>query len=472
VTRGGDTVPTVDIQIEFDAKRLDPATVQARSESVEVPGPGAAGRLEVVEWLDSAKVRDADAALVLCTADGTALADVRDGLPASDLPWTAFLTWPGFADEPSSLVFGEHAPGEAGAMVTRALAALRDYLSARADETGERLLRVWRDEGSYPYDGQPGGLVARTERDLFDGVALAASPVLVRSDVQGRKFSLRLIREALENNPTGLGQILHDVLGLSDTQIDDLSHLLKRTSLSNMITSATTVAGRLQILRGVETLLFDPTSRRELSEREQLHPLLAAEAWIFGDEYSLTVSEAGLTGVLERHLTLLGRTDELDGVQPVTGADGRRRRVDLMLTRTIDSGTGRHDHLVVEIKRPSVVASNLELAQIQGYAHAVATDQQFAAANVGWDFVLVVNKIDESVKSLLTTDGMATAPRLGHTPVRVRVLEWSQVIGQARQRLEYVRRGLELDVTEHDGLDRLRRDHPDRLPRHLRTTGP
>jgi len=328
-----------DVRVELASTPLDPRTTQTRVDELAVDDPsgGPPAILRVVEWIDKPRVRDAEQVLVLCDGRGHALADHVDDLPASDLRWTAYLSWSGFDGEGPSLVLGENAPGAAGPMVAAGLAALREHLRARADETGSRLLQSWRDEGSYPYDAEPADAVARAERDLFDDVAVAAAPVLVRADARGRRFSLRLVREALESNPTSLGRILRDVLDLTDDQIEDLGALLERTSLAKVITSATTVAARLDTLTGLETLLFDPESRRELLEREQLQPILADEAWIFGDEYTLTVSESGLTGVLERHIAVLGRDDDVPAVTPVTSADGKRRRVDLMLTRTIDS---------------------------------------------------------------------------------------------------------------------------------------
>jgi hypothetical protein len=79
-----------------------------------------------------------------------------------------------------------------------------------------------------------------------------------------------------------------------------------------------------------------PENKKVLLERAQLHRMLAEEAWIFGDEYTLSVDDESLTSVLHKHIKELGR-DELapDVTEEVLRADGSRGIVDLMLSQVI-----------------------------------------------------------------------------------------------------------------------------------------
>ncbi|MCW2667739.1 MAG: hypothetical protein JWN57_2701 [Frankiales bacterium] len=457
-----------DARVEYRGTAVDPGLVQIRTDDPPVDAaadPQAV--LQVVEWATAAKPRDAGQGLFLCAPDGRALHEVTDGLPWSDLPWTAYLRSAVFEGNAATLTFEHGAPEPVPAVLTAGLAALAAHLAGRADTDGARLLASWRDEGTYPYGRPPRNQVERAERGLFDEVALAASPVLRSTDKGGRGLSLRLLREAVEAAPSRLGRVLAQVVGLPENSLRDLNRLLDRTSLSAVVASASLAANRLDSLRGLETLLFDPGSRKQLLEREQLHRFLEDEAWVFGDEYAMTGSEIGLTEALRRHLKALGR-DELLGTKatPVTTADGRSRRLDLMLTRTVAAGVGRLDHLVVEIKRPSLTLSASEVTQIEQYAHAVSHDEQFAGRDVRWDFVLVGNDMDDFVRDSVDSDGVR--PRVsGKGAYRVRVLTWSQILASCRQRLEFVRSSLELQSGVADGLDYLRREHPDRLPQAL-----
>lgn len=461
-----------DARVEFRGAVVDPATVQTRVDDLTVDAtvaPGAA--LRVVEWDTGARPKEAGQGLFLCAPDGRALHEVTEGLPWSDLPWTAYLRSPVFEEHAGVLVFERGAPDPVPAVIDAGVDVLAAHLAGRADTDGARLLASWRDEGTYPYGRPPGNQVERAERAVFDEVALAASPVLRGTDKGGRSLSLRLLREAVEATPSRLGRVLAEVFGLDEDSLAGLNRLLERTSLGAVIASTSLAANRLDSLRGLETMLFDPLSRRQLLEREQLHRFLEDEAWVFGDQYAMTGSEIGLTEVLRRHLKALGR-DELLGTRasPVKTADGRSRRLDLMLTRTASAGLGRLDHLVVEIKRPDLVLSGAEVNQIEQYAHAVSHDEQFAGREVRWDFVLVGNRMDSFVLDGVDSDGVR--PRVpGKGAYRVRVLTWSRILEDCRQRLEFVRSSLELESGVADGLDYLRRVHPDRLPQALVSGG-
>ena len=60
-----------------------------------------------------------------------------------------------------------------------------------------------------------------------------------------------------------------------------------------------------------------------------------------------------------------------------------------MLARAVPQGHQRHEHLVVELKAPSVVIGDNELTQIKNYAKAVVRNPQFERLDVRWDFVVV-----------------------------------------------------------------------------------
>lgn len=457
-----------DAHVEYRGNAVDPAMVQIRADDPPVAAPADPDVvLHVIEWDTAAKPKDAGQGLFLCAPDGRALHEVTDGLPWSDLPWTAYLRSAVFEDNVGTLTFEYGAPETVSAVLTAGVDALAMHLGGRSDTDGARLLATWRDEGTYPYGRPPRNQVERAERGLFDEVALAASPVLRSTDKGGRGLSLRLLREAVEAAPSRLGRVLAEVVGLPEDSLADLNRLLDRTSLGAVVASASLAANRLDTLAGLHTLLFDPGSRKQLLEREQLHRFLEEEAWVFGDEYAMTGSEIGLTEALRRHLKALGR-DELLGTKatPVTTADGKARRLDLMLTRTVAAGVGRLDHLVVEIKRPSLVLSATEVSQIEQYAHAVSNDEQFAGRDVRWDFVLVGNDMDDFVRHSVDSDGVR--PRVtGKGAYRVRVLTWSQILASCRQRLEFVRGSLELQSNVADGLDYLQREHAGRLPQAL-----
>ncbi len=127
-------------------------------------------------------------------------------------------------------------------------------------------------------------------------------------------------------------------------------------------------------------MLFDPEIAPEVLETQQLHRILAEHTWLFGEVYALMADDEGLTTVLRRHLAVLGRQQLVD--TPVVLENGKAARVDLLLGRVMLDAHGHREHVVIELKRPTTVATKAEYDQIIGYADAVASDARFAGDEV------------------------------------------------------------------------------------------
>jgi hypothetical protein len=183
-----------------------------------------------------------------------------------------------------------------------------------------------------------------------------------------------MLRQALESGPAELEVILSEVLSLSEKKRQEFAELLKETSLSAMITASKMVSERLKTLSGLEKLLYDLDEKKQFKERTQLHRLLAANSWIFGEEHNLLVDDQSLTEALRQHLKTNGDSTVVD--RAVTLADGGRGILDLMFGQKVATAHAEElEYLVVELKRPSVIVGSEEITQIEKYAQAVADDR-------------------------------------------------------------------------------------------------
>ena len=68
--------------------------------------------------------------------------------------------------------------------------------------------------------------------------------------------------------------------------------------------------------------MFDSEFKDAVRERTQLHRIVAENAWMFGEQYHLSVDDQSLTEVLKKHVAATGREVEID--EPVKRADGSR----------------------------------------------------------------------------------------------------------------------------------------------------
>ena len=210
------------------------------------------------------------------------------------------------------------------------------------------------------------------------------------------------------------------------------------TTLSNVISAAHLVTNRLEFLQGLRHLVFEADLKKLTKERSQLHRLIAPNAWLFGEQYHLAVDDQNLTAVLKKHKQLLG--DELEIDDPVKRLDGTDGIIDLMFSRSImQPGVAAREHLIVELKRPSVKIGTKEADQIESYATAIAEDEQFKSTNTRWVMWVVSTGIDQSIvrRSSQKNRPVGILYQPDDVPITVWVKTWAQVIEEAASRMRF-----------------------------------
>ena len=459
--------PTV--EVVYDGGRIDPTDNIEHDETFDLTwqhgGAAYDARLRIIEWRTAA-----ERAVHLCDADGVPVDELPDA-PASDFRYSAYVLWESMSQHRNEAALAEFAPDSAvGALVTAVRARLGDYFEERRAQKRREIVEGWKQQGTYPYEGEPQTEEEQVERAAFDVVATSIDRHVPAAKKQ-QKLTLGLLRESLQQRPSDVGQLLDQFLGLPGEEREQLDRLLKRTSLSRIIKASTSVTNRLEFLRALELMVFDPDASGMVGEREHLHRILENELWVFGEQYNLMVSERGLTEVLRRHLRLLGAESAVDA--PVKRLDGTSGRLDLLLSAAATEHD-RNRHLVVELKAPKVKATGTELAQIKSYAKAVVADPRFASSSTVWDFWLVTSEMDGDVRQEITQAGrpygLAFEPNLPEAPgarVRVWVRDWGYIIEQAKRRLDQFQESLQHDPSLNDARDYLARHHGNVIPEGL-----
>jgi hypothetical protein len=446
------------ITITYNRQPLDLDSILNRT--VEVPldpslgGHHGAPVVRIMEWVP--EIVSHRSSLILCDENGIALHEITDAISTGGMKLTAYLTWAGFADHGNQLLLSEMGHRTLSPIISAARQALTKYVGDRLLEERQVIIQQWKARKVYPYDKAPSTAAERRERQVFDVVAATAAGA-VPDDPRAAKLSLRLLKEALEQSPGALHRVLQEVLDLTMEQVADFDRLLRTTSLPAVIAATNQVTDRLIFLDDLSRLLFNADSRKAVRERDQLHEILAnGRTWVFGEEYALVASDKTLTKVLDAHLKELGDDRPVMGpVSDVGGSTGRR--VDLMLSRAVKGATGRR-HLVVELKRPSVVLGQTELGQITNYAIAVARDPAFRAPDVTWDFWLVGDDYDGYIDEMVHQDTRPIGVASQRHPYTVRVRRWAEIIEENRQRLHFYRERLnyqaENDLSVQETLDK------------------
>jgi hypothetical protein len=446
----------LDIEVLKEAQQDYPLVVDGVNEAIT---------LTVVEWK-----RELPRRLNLCDGSGIMLHQMKAGIQAPGHSFTAYVKWQGFVAEADMLSLEDQAPEPIRSIIAAAQQQLREHFAGADLERSGKYLKAWQDEGSYPFKEAPRNQTDVAVRGMFDIAAAAAGPVIAKTDQSARRLSLELLKNAVETSPSHVRRILEEVLKLPAEQVESFSELLTKTSLESLLRASEEIVGRLEFLTALEEIVNDPELKRHTKERSQLHKLVAGNTWIFREEYALTANDNALKTALKSHVELLGRdglTPE-DLNDPVVDAEGRVVIVDLMLSGAIEQQRDHREHLVIELKRPSVSIGKEQLDQIEAYALAVANDARFASVNTKWEFWIVGDEISDKIRHKLgqgnlPPDVVEDYEELQHH-VTIHAVTWAQIIQNARHRLKFVRDKLAYDPTTETSLDMLRKRHSELFP--------
>ncbi len=419
--------------------------------------------LEIIEWK-----APSDRIVYLCNEAGLPLSQTDARLHAPGLNFSPYLK--------SSYISklsrdGSLGLAEMNTVLSEILVKVKDAVKAfhreRRAEKAQTIVEQWKDERVYPFQSEPHTMVEKIEREVFDIVAIKINNLLPEFEdtpPKGKKLQLRMLRQAIEKSPEDLQLILTEVLDLPEKMQKEFAKLLQETSLTAIISASKVVTDRLKFITGLEALLFDAEHKSNLKERTQLHRLLAENTWMFGEEFFLTVDDQSLTEVLRKHLAANGFSGTVD--EPVKRIDGTTGIVDLMLTRCVPCHRESElDHLVVELKRPTVKIGPKELSQTESYAFAVAEDDRFLGINTRWSFWVISNAMDAHAKRRAQQANMPAG--MVHQSedkcITIWAKTWSEVLHANRHRLQLFQQKLEYNADHDKSLQFLRDTYQDIL---------
>jgi Histidine kinase-, DNA gyrase B-, and HSP90-like ATPase len=455
------------ITIVYGGKRVDPSIGQSHTATYNFPisiGPLERydAEMTVIEWN-----YPTNRALYLCDRDGFAREEKTVGIKAKGWEFTAYLKSELVEklDEQNALGMEELHPS-VKALTDAAKDALRTHFRKRERSRASELVNQWQAEQIYPYSSPPADPIETAQREVFDVCAMNVHeylPDFENLDRRNKLLTFKLIRQGLEANPSSVQTILREVLALPQEKQDDLAKLLERTKLSAIINAAKIIVDRLNFLCSMDDLLygeFNPT----LNEPRQLHPIISSEMWLFGEQYAIGADEQSLKSVLASHVKILGRQEIVTDVKTVTDLDGRDRFLDLLLYRQYpQSVQGQYEHLVVELKRPSINLGKKEISQIRDYAYAVECDDRFDTNTTQWTFLLVGNNLDDYAQS----ECRSVDRKFGHIRsgrVNIWVRPWADLLAEAKWRYDFFRKRLQYEATTEDALGYLREKYSQYFP--------
>lgn len=337
-------------------------------------------------------------------------------------------------------------------VVSHVREALGDYFRGRMSEKSLGVIQDLKDQGAYPYEGEPRDEIERRERQVFDIATYAInshSRDFSRAETPLKRMTLTLLKEAIKHNPDDISTILQAVVNLGKAKQSEFSALLKKTQLGNIIGASSLVSDRVTTLQVLKGMVFDAKFRRTVKERGELDVLVRDNTWLFGEQFHLTMAESGLTKVMNRVADDLG--SKRKGRRKVTKLDGTSGRVDCFLGRSVPhADAGKREYLLIELKRPLLKLGRKELDQVEDYVNAIRQEAEFTHTDTTWSFFLVASEFEPEIHSRIYQKDRPHGLFLYGDNFKFWIKTWAEVVRENEARLQFVQQKLQVEVTDEE----------------------
>lgn len=453
-------VVATDVVITFDGHVVDPDTTVAQSNEFPAHSVVCPTRvvedlsIKVIEWKHSVGGRK----IYLGGQSGVVLGSLPANVTAPGFEFSAYAYAPFFQEiaDANLLEFDGLNDVDFIRIIEHIRDELSDYFRARQAEKSGELIQELKNAGVYPYEGDPKDEVEKRERQVLDIAIHAVSSYsrdFKRAENPLKKITLGLLREAVRHNPEAIHNILHHVFNLPKNRQDEFSSLLQKTNLGNIISASTLIADRVVALEVLKGIVFNPAHRRTVKERGELDVLVRANTWIFGENFHITLAEAGLSRVMQPV------SEELTGQKGrrrITKPDGTSGRVDSFLGRIVPHQNQLHrEFLLIELKRPSLKIGRKETDQLENYVNAIRKQPDFGSTSTYWNFFLVTGEYEDDVGERISQQGRPQGVLIQKDTHVVWVKTWSQLIRECEARLHFIAEKLQVEVTDEQIEERI-----------------
>jgi hypothetical protein len=241
---------------------------------------------------------------------------------------------------------------------------------------------------------------------------------------------------------------LQAVVNLGKAKQSEFSALLKKTQLGNIIGASSLISDRVTTLEVLKGMVFDPKFRRSVKERGELDVLVRDHTWLFGERFHITMTESGLTKVMNRVADDLGQKRK---GRKVTKKDGSVGRIDCFLGRSVpQSDANKREYLLIELKRPLLKLGRKELDQVEDYVNAIRSEPEFLHTDTTWNFYLVASEFEDEIHSRIYQRDRPHGLFLNGDNFQFWVKTWAEVVRENEARLRFVQQKLQVEVSDSE----------------------
>lgn len=227
----------------------------------------------------------------------------------------------------------------------------------------------------------------------------------------------------------------------------------------------TEIKNRLNLISGLEQIVYDDNVGFAVKERKHLHKIVIKETWLFGDEYTLGADDITLKNVLKAYLKDALNRDDFQEVYDSEDNSELNTIPDVCLWQQYSLGSAGKENLVIELKKPNKKAGFIEKTQIESYASKVTNDSRFPKDKTKWKFILLVKDVKPELESSMNQKNRKYGHIIEGDNYDVYIFSWGTILSEAKIRHEYIKEKLSINLQDNEkGLNYLRNKYKEYLP--------
>ncbi|HEI6830913.1 ATP-binding protein [Yersinia enterocolitica] len=324
---------------------------------------------------------------------------------------------------------------------------LREEYRLYKNNAADQLIQQYLTEGVFPeYKGDNRMINEFKRNQLIDTIKVIyeAEPKLFSSTLnkKQKKILIKLLDRIIEtNNLSDLFDILDGIVSLSDNEVNKLSSVIRRSSLSNITRTLSFINDRLDVIDYFKRVIYE--NKKQSYEVKHVQKIIENNLWLFGEQYSLIASEEDrFDKALRKYLEKTKGFNNFHFDKYSVEHPDKNKEMDIFAaqkTKRYSECNEEYYHcIVIELKKPSIKLGDKELEQIKTYKNIISATDEFIDEKTLWDFILVGNDISDSkitaanLRSDLETNRIhgdfGLVQKTGN--MRIYVRTWKQILNE------------------------------------------
>lgn len=329
-------------------------------------------------------------------------------------------------------------------------------------EQAPKIIAKLEKEGAFPKFKESSRIDAIRKEDLTEVLIeiCAVQPKIFTGSIENKKSIVGFLNLLLDTDEReGIINIMDSIVSLTPDERLELNDVLKKTTLSRILRTISSIQNRLKVIKALERLVYDETSFT--NERDHIQKIIENNYWLFGEQYHLASADKNFERALEGYNYLLDGYKSEESYK--IDHPEKNRRPDIFMCRSnssyLENSTQLEENIIVELKAPHVALSMKIYRQIEDYMLFISKEPRFNSRLRKWKFIMVGLQVEDDIIDMYPEwEGKGNRFLINKRKnFEIYAMSWDDVFKNFELNNKYILEKLEFDeVLIKDEIDELK----------------